>query len=172
MCVIEVGAITRVLWDRRPLWSLGERVPQLFRCLGAQRRRELHVEDDDEPAFVEGVSVLGKPFVGHHLHGAVRDDRLTGSRAHHNGPLVEGLDRRLEATQRLREREVHLHGEVAAMALKYSVLFLFELNDDITLLLPGVVVALAVEREPVRARHAAINLQLRTKEETRYSRVT
>ena len=106
--------------------------------------------------------MLGEALLGHRLHGAVRDD-LAGRRAHHDGPLVEGLDGRPEAAQRLRQREVHLHGEVAAVALEGRVLLLLQLDDDVALLLAGVVVALAVEGEPVRARHTAIHLQLQKK---------
>ena len=91
-------------------------------------------------------------------------DDLSGSRAHHDGSLVERLDGRLEAAQRFRERNVHLHGEVATVALEDAVILLLELNYDIALLLSGLVVALAVESKPMRrdgrALVAALHLHL------------
>ena len=77
--------------------------------------------------LIEWISVCGHPFPLNHLDGPVLYD-LPRLGVQHDDPVVEGLDRVLEAAEALLQAHVQSHREVLAVALE-RLKSLSSLND-------------------------------------------
>ena len=140
--------------------DLGQKCRQLLGVGLRKRIREDDVEDNDESTLVERVAV-GRESLGlDHLDVAVLHD-FTRLRRDDDAAVVERLQDLLHAAEGLGQRDVHLDGQVLSVTLVDIVRLLLKLDDDVTGLLAGLVVAVAVEEELVLAADAFIDDNLK-----------
>merc|ERR1719461_166007 len=155
--IIEVHLINFVGEDRLiRRWQYG---CKFFSDTRLQGRRENHVELNDESPFLEWVSVLRHAFSPHHLQ-VTGLDHLASHSLNDKGPVVQSLHRLLQACQRLRQADVHLHYEVLSIALEECVSLLVEDDDDVSRLKARLLVSLPREGHLLAVLHPLVHRHL------------
>mmetsp|Transcript_28089 Transcript_28089/g.48081 ORF Transcript_28089/g.48081 Transcript_28089/m.48081 type:complete len:452 (-) Transcript_28089:67-1422(-) len=137
----------------------GQDLLELADHVRGQCRRKDDTEVHKETPLVEDVAVLGHALAADNLHAVVLG-HLAGGHFNLQHAVVEVSDGAGETTQRLRERHVHHHHQVGALALEGFVLLLLHHDDHIAGKRAGHLVGLAGKLDFLSVAHALLNVHL------------